>query len=59
MNPFLDEVQIEENPNNQLHEDLADLIHWKSIYETNEEDWSIINQSVPIHICPTSTNTNK
>lgn len=42
MNSFLDEVQIEEDPINQLFEDFDDVIHWESIYETNEEDWQSV-----------------
>ena len=45
MNPFLDEVQIEEDTLNQLFEDLEYAIHWESIYETNEEDWQGIESS--------------
>jgi len=48
MNPFLDEVQIEENTINQLLEDLEYSIHWESIYETNEEDWQGVESSASL-----------
>jgi len=48
MNPFLDEIQIEENTINQLLEDLDCAIHWESIYETNEEDWQGVESSASL-----------
>ena len=52
MNPFLDEVQIEEDALNQLFEDLEYAIHWESIYETNQEDWQGVEYGA-YFMCPT------